>query len=78
MPGVRGGRRLTPMRDQVLHIAIDASLAEDQIHGQVSDGRRQTPFCGWLELIGQLDGMLGSAFPPVAATGDRRPRPKEQ
>ena len=77
MPGVRGGRRLTPMRDQV-HIAIDASLAEDQIHGQVSDGRRQTPFRGWLELIGQLDGMLGSAFPPVAATGDRRPRPKEQ
>ena len=67
------------MRDQVLHIAIDVTLAEDQIRGQVRDGVRQpTPFCGWLGLIGRLDEMLGSASLPTAATDDRTPRQEEQ
>jgi hypothetical protein len=65
------------MSDQVLHIAIDVSLAEDEIQGQVGDGvGRPTPFTGWLGLIGQLDEMLGSAHPPTAASGD--PTPREQ
>jgi len=62
------------MSDQVLHIAIDVSMAEDEIQGQVGDGvGRPTPFSGWLELIGQLDDMLGTAEPPTAASGDSRP-----
>ena len=59
------------MSDQVLHIAIDVSLAEDEIHGQVDDGvGRAASFSGWLGLIGQLDEMLGSADPSTAASGD--------
>jgi hypothetical protein len=47
--------------DQRLHIAIDVSVAEDQIQGHVSDGVGQArQFSGWLGLIGELDGMLGS------------------
>ncbi len=62
------------MSDRVLHIAIDVSLADDQIHGQVGDGvGRPIPFSGWLGLIGQLDVMLGTASTPAAATGGRRP-----
>jgi hypothetical protein len=67
------------MRDKVLHIAIDVTLAEDQIHGQVSDGAgRATLFSGWLGLIGQLDQMLGSASQPTAADGDLTPTEEEQ
>jgi hypothetical protein len=59
------------MSDQVLHIAIDVSLAEDQIHGQVGDGVRQpTPFSGWLGLIGQLDRMLGNRPRPAVTHDD--------
>ncbi len=58
------------MSDQVLHMAIDVSLAEDEIQGQVDDGvGRAASFSGWLGLIGQLDEMLGTAEPP-AASGD--------
>ena len=61
------------MSDQVVHIAIDVDLGEDQIHGQVGDGvGRSTPFSGWLGLIGQLDELLGTGSTPVAA-GDRVP-----
>jgi hypothetical protein len=57
--------------DQVVHIAIDVSFADEQIHGQVSDGTRQPqPFSGWLGLIGALDRILGSphqtSAPPSA------------
>jgi hypothetical protein len=46
--------------DKVVHIAIDVSVADEQIHGQVSDGTRQPqPFSGWLGLIGALDRILG-------------------
>jgi hypothetical protein len=54
--------------DRRLHIAIDVSLAEDQIRGEVGDGVRQPrPFSGWLGLIGELDGLLGSITEPTAA-----------
>ncbi|TWP37405.1 hypothetical protein [Leekyejoonella antrihumi] len=67
------------MSDQLLHITIDVTLAEDQIHGLVGDGVAQpTPFRGWLALIGQLDEMLGSVPRPVAATGDLVPSEEEQ
>jgi hypothetical protein len=63
---------LAAVSDQVLHIAIDVNLSEDQIHGQVGDGVRQPrPFCGWLGLIGQLDEMLSSPRHPAASSGDR-------
>jgi hypothetical protein len=40
---------------------LDVSVAEDQIQGHVCDGVREPrQFCGWLGLIGELDGMLGS------------------
>ena len=49
------------MSDQRLHIAIDVSVAEDQIQGQVTDGEGEPRhFYGWLGLIGELDVMLGS------------------
>ncbi len=47
------------MNDQILHIAVDVSFADEQIKGKVSDGARQPqPFFGWIGLIGALDGML--------------------
>lgn len=56
------------MSDQRLHIAIDVSLAEDQIQGEVGDGVRQPrPFSGWLGLIGALDGLLGPIPGPAVA-----------
>jgi hypothetical protein len=59
------------MSDQVLHIAIDVSLAEDEIQGQVGDGvGRPASFSGWLGLLGQLDEMLGTAEPSTAASRD--------
>ena len=61
MPGARGRRMLVPVNDRQVHIAIDASVAADQIQGEVSDGVQQPrPFFGWLGLIGELDGMLSS------------------
>ena len=61
MRGAGSGRMLVAVSDQRLHIAIDVSLAEDQIQGQVWDGVRQPrQFSGWLGLIGELDGILGS------------------
>jgi len=52
---------LVPVSDRRVHIAIDANVAEDQIHGNVSDGAGEPrQFSGWLALIGELDGMLGS------------------
>jgi hypothetical protein len=61
---VRGPRRprmLVPVSDQRLHIAIDVSVAEDQIQGQVRDGEGEPKqFYGWLGLIGELDSMLGT------------------
>jgi len=59
--GAGGGRMLLPVSDERLHIAIDVSVAEDQIQGQVCDGVGQPrQFYGWLGLIGELDGMVGS------------------
>ena len=67
------------MNDQVLHIAIDVSLGEDQIYRPMRDGaRQQTTFCGWLGLIGRLDEMLSSASRPIVANGDRTPHQEEQ
>jgi hypothetical protein len=61
VPGAAGARMLVPVSDRRVHIAIDASVAEDQIHGNVSDGEGEPrQFAGWLALIGELDGMLGS------------------
>ena len=61
MPGAGSGRMLVPVSDRRVHIAIDANVAEDQIHGNVSDGEGEPrQFSGWLALIGELDGMLGS------------------
>jgi hypothetical protein len=61
VPGAGSEQMLVPLSDQRLHIAIDVSVAEDQIQGQVSDGVRQPrPFSGWLGLIGELDAMIGS------------------
>lgn len=52
---------LLPVSDQVLHIAIDVSCADDELHGSVSDGlQAPTAFSGWLGLIGALDAMMGS------------------
>jgi hypothetical protein len=52
---------LVGVSDRRVHIAIDANVAEDQIHGNVSDGEGEPRhFSGWLALIGELDGMLGS------------------
>jgi hypothetical protein len=52
---------LVPVSDQRLHIAIDVSVAEDQIQGHVCDGEGEPKqFYGWLGLIGELDVMLGS------------------
>ena len=61
MPGAGARRILTPVSDQRLHIAIDVSVAGDQIQGHLREGEG-TPrqFSGWLGLIGELDGMLGS------------------
>jgi hypothetical protein len=64
---VRGAvrrRDAHPVRDQRLHIAIDVSVAGDQIQGHVREGE-STPrqFSGWLGLIGELDGMLCSRRP---------------
>jgi len=66
---------LASVSDQRLHIAIDVSVAEDQIQGDVCDGvgqpRRSS---GWLGLIGELNGMLGSLRQersmPAADTSD--------
>lgn len=61
MPGASTPCRLVRVSDRWVHIAIDASVAEDQIHGNVSDGEGEPrQFSGWLALIGELDGMLGS------------------
>ena len=61
MRGPRRPQMLVPMSDQRLHIAIDVSVAEDQIQGQVRDGESEPKqFHGWLGLIGELDSMLGS------------------
>jgi len=74
--GADRGRMLVPVSDQRLHIAIDVSVAEDQIQGQVSDGVRQPrQFWGWLGLIGELDAMIGSLRQersmPATSTSDR-------
>ena len=61
MRSARTGRMLSIVSDQVVHIAIDVSIADEQIHGQVSESSRQPqPFFGWLGLIGALDEILGS------------------
>lgn len=59
------------MSDQV-HIAIDVSVDEDQIHGHLGDGVGQsTAFSGWLELLGLLDDVLGVGPRPPVAYDDR-------
>ena len=66
------------LSDDVLHIAIDVSRAEDEIHGQVDDGVTQpTPFSGWLGLIGRLDEILGPPSPTTRARDDVRTPPEE-
>jgi hypothetical protein len=48
--------------DQVLHIVVDVSFADEAMRGHVSDGVQEPkPFSGWLGLIGALDTMMGSA-----------------
>lgn len=55
-----------PVSDELLHIAIDVSVAEDQIQGHVSEGAGQPrQFHGWLGLIGELDVLLGSHRPDI-------------
>jgi hypothetical protein len=67
------------MSDQALHIAIDVSLTDDQIQGQVGDGvGRSTHFSGWLGLIGQLDDILGTAERSTADSGDPAPGERER
>jgi hypothetical protein len=61
VPGAAGARMLVPVSDRRVHIAIEANVAEDQIHGNVSDGEGEPrQFSGWLALIGELDAMLDS------------------
>ena len=70
---------LSPVSDQVLHIAIDVSFAEGQIQGHVCDGvRAPKPFSGWLGLIGELDGMLGSAPEDRGVRSSAYHQPKER
>ena len=53
---------LLPVSDQMLHIAIDVSCADDELRGYVRDGvQAPKAFSGWLGLIGALDTMMGSA-----------------
>ena len=64
------------MSDQVLHIAIDVSCADDELRGSVSDGvQAPRAFSGWLGLIGALDAMMGSlrqdSPTPRSGTRDR-------
>jgi hypothetical protein len=61
MRGVRNRGMLLVVSDQVLHIEIDVSCADDELRGQVCGGvRAPSPFSGWLGLIGALDAMIGS------------------
>ena len=63
------------MSDQRLHIAIDVSVAGEQIQGHVSDGAGQPRrFSGWLGLIGELDAMLGSRRKDIADLRAGAPR----
>ena len=67
------GRILLRVTDQVLHIAIDVSRAEDEIRGHVDDGvHAPKPFAGWLGLIGALDRMLGSPGQDMSLPRERR------
>ena len=64
---------LLRVTDQVLHIAIDVSRAEDEIRGHVDDGvHAPKPFAGWLGLIGALDRMLGSPGQDMSLPRERR------
>ena len=64
---------LLRVTDQVLHIAIDVSRAEDEIRGHVDDGvHAPKPFAGWLGLIGALDRMLGSPGQDTSLPRERR------
>ena len=66
MRGAGGAIDAAPVSDELLHIAIDVSVAEDQIQGHVSDGVGQPrQFHGWLGLIGELDGLLDSHRPEI-------------
>lgn len=79
MRSARAGRMLAAVTDQLLHIAIDVSLDDDRIHGQVGDGVRQPrQFRGWLALIGPLDELLGSPRQPATPSGDRAPGEEDE
>jgi hypothetical protein len=68
----RVGRMLLRVSDQLVHIAIDVSITGEQIRGHVCDGvRAPRAFSGWLGLIGELDGMLGTPRqdPATASAG---------
>lgn len=61
MRAALAARMLLPVSDQVLHIAIDVSCADDELRGRVSDGvQAPRAFSGWLGLIGALDAMMSS------------------
>ncbi|MFL5861711.1 MAG: hypothetical protein ACJ780_13155 [Solirubrobacteraceae bacterium] len=63
------------MRDQLMHIAIDVSIADEEIRGHVGDGvRAPQPFSGWLGLIGALDTMIGPPRQSSTAPDTREPR----
>jgi hypothetical protein len=65
------------MDDEVLHIAIDVSFADEQIQGHVSDGvRAPRAFSGWLGLIGELDGMLAEPGQGDATPSASTPEPE--
>jgi hypothetical protein len=52
---------LVSVSDQVLHIAIDVSWADDELRGRVGDGVQEArAFIGWLGLIGALDEIMDS------------------
>jgi hypothetical protein len=52
---------LVGVSDQVVHIAIDVRIADEQLRGDVCDGVQPAkPFSGWLGLIAALDALIGS------------------
>jgi hypothetical protein len=69
--GAGGAIDAALVRDELLHIAIDVRVADDQIQGHVSEGAGQPrQFHGWLGLIGELDGLLGSHRPDIPDPAD--------
>ena len=61
MRGVPGRWMLRLVSDQIVHIEIDVSCADDGFRGRVGDGVREpSAFRGWLGLLGALDAMTST------------------